>query len=132
MTTISSEDFIALSKMLPEQRFEYAVEQMIERKYLWGLFGDNGWLMLKAEEDACVPIWPHEEFATAWVRDDFPDCKPKQIEFSEWHQQWLPGMKNNGTLVLVFPVGEEEEGIMLEAEEMLDCINDDLLEIAVK
>jgi hypothetical protein len=132
MTTISSEEFIALSKMLPEERFDYAIEQMIERKYLWGLFGENGWLMLKAEGDACVPVWPHKEFATAWVKDDFPDCTPKQIEFSEWHGQWLPGMKNNGTLVLVFPLSNDEEGIMLEAQEMLDCIDEDLQHLSAQ
>jgi hypothetical protein len=35
-------------------------------------------------------------------------------------------MKNNQTLVLVFPLGDDEEGIMLEAEEMISCIEDDL------
>lgn len=132
MTVISSEEFIALSKMLPEQRFDYAIEQMIERKTLWGLFGENGWLMLKAEDDACVPVWPHKEFAEAWVKDDFPDCQAKQIEFSDWFGQWLPGMKNNGTLVLVFPLGDDEEGIMLEAQEMLDCIEEDLQRLAAQ
>jgi hypothetical protein len=132
MTEISAEEFIALSKMLPEQRFDYAIEQMIERKYVWGLFGENGWLMLKAEDDACVPIWPHEELAAAWVKDEFPDCQPKQIEFSAWLGQWLPGMKNNGTLVLVFPLGDDEEGIMLEAQEMLECIEEDLQRLSAQ
>ncbi|MFT4941022.1 MAG: hypothetical protein ACI88A_004083 [Paraglaciecola sp.] len=126
MTEISSEEFIALSKMLPEQRFDYAIEKMIEYKHLWGLFGENGWLMLKADDDVCLPVWPYKEFASAWVKNDFPDCQPKQIEFSEWLEQWLPGMKNNKTLVLVFPLGDEEEGIMLEAQEMLDCIAEDM------
>ncbi|MFT4995369.1 MAG: hypothetical protein ACI965_002418 [Paraglaciecola sp.] len=126
MTVILSEELIALAEMPPEQRFDYAIEQMIESKILWGLFGKNGWLMLKAEDDACVPVWPHEEFAAAWVKDEFPDCEPKPIAFTDWLGQWLPGMKNNGTLVLVFPLGDDEEGIMLEAQEMMDCIEEDL------
>jgi len=132
MTEISSEQFVALSKMLPEQRFDYAIEQMIEHQYLWGLYGDNGWLMLKAEDDACVPVWPHKEFAAAWVKDEFPDCQPKRIEFSDWLEQWLPGMKNNGTLVLVFPLSDDEEGVMLEAQEMLDCIEEDLHDLSAE
>ena len=82
--------------------------------------------MLKAEDDACIPVWPYAEFAQAWVKNDFPDCVPKQIDFAQWHQVWLPGMQNNGTLVLVFPLSEDEEGIMLEAEEMLTCIDEEL------
>ena len=130
MNEISTEDFLALSKMLPELRFEYALAQMIEKQILRGLYGESGWVMLKADDDACIPVWPHKEFAEAWVKDDFPDCQPKQIDFVEWIDTWLPGMQNNNTLVLVFPLGEDEEGIMLEAEEMISCIEEDLKKLA--
>jgi hypothetical protein len=39
-------------------------------------------------------------------------------------------MQNNNTLVLVFPLGDDEEGIMLEANEMLECIEEDLANLA--
>tara|TARA_R110002167_G_scaffold73942_5_gene207214 strand:+ start:831 stop:1238 length:408 start_codon:yes stop_codon:yes gene_type:complete len=130
MNEVSSEEFIALNKMLPEQRFDYTLAQLIEKRYVWGLFGADGWVMLKADDDLCMPIWPCESFATAWVKNDFPDCEPKQIEFSEWVEKWLPGMQNNNTLVLVFPLGDDEEGIMLEANEMLECIEKDLANLA--
>jgi hypothetical protein len=116
--------------MLPEQRFDYALGKMIEIQHLWGLYGESGWVMLKADDDACLPIWPHKEFATSWVKEDFPDCEPKQIEFIEWLDVWLPGMKTNNTLILVFPLGDDEEGIMLDADEMLQCIEEDLSKLA--
>lgn len=115
-----------LSKMSQEQRFEYALEKMYETTNLWGLYGENGWVMLKADEDACFPIWPHEEFADAWKKADEPASEPKQISFEEWLSIWLPGMKNNNTLILVFPLAGEEEGIIIDAQEMLDCIEEDL------
>jgi hypothetical protein len=130
MNEISTKDFLDLSKMLPELRFEYALSQMIEKQNLWGLYSDTGWVMLKADDDACIPIWPHKEFAEAWVKDEFPNCQPKPIDFVEWIETWLPGMKNNNTLVLVFPLGDDEEGIMLEAEEMISCIEEDLKKLA--
>ncbi|MBU3002633.1 DUF2750 domain-containing protein [Paraglaciecola arctica] len=126
MNEISSKNFLELSKMLPELRFEYALTQMIEKQNLWGLYGESGWVMLKADEDACIPIWPHKEFAESWVKDEYPDCEPKPIDFVEWLDIWLPGLKKNKTLILVFPLGDDEEGIMLEAQEMIDCIEDDL------
>jgi len=132
MNEISSADFLELSKMLPELRFEYALTQMIEKQNLWGLYGESGWVMLKADDDACIPIWPHKEFAESWVKDEFPNCEPKQIDFVEWIDVWLPGMKNNNTLVLVFPLSNDEEGIMLEAEEMISCIEEDLEKITPK
>jgi hypothetical protein len=126
MSQVSAKDFLDLSKMLPEQRFEYALSKMIEDGYLWGLFGESGWVMVKADEDACMPIWPHEEFAKAWVKEDFPNCQPKQIDFAEWRETWLPGLANNNTLILVFPLGDDEEGIILEAQELSECIEEDL------
>lgn len=121
MNELSTEDFVAISKLSPEERFEYALEKIIEQKQLWGLYGENGWLLLKAEDDACLPVWPHESFAQAWEKDEFPDCKPQAIALQDWLQQWLPGMNNNGTLVLMFPLSEDEEGIMLESTELMDC-----------
>lgn len=121
MSQLTPDEFVEISKLQPEERFDYALKVMVENSELWGLFGENGWLLLQAENDACVPIWPHESFAKAWEKDDFPDCKPKKIELDAWLSQWLPGMQKNGTLVLVFPLGEDEEGIMLEATEVLEC-----------
>lgn len=129
MNEVSAKDFLDLSKMLPEPRFEYALGKMIETQQLWGLFGKNGWLMVKADEDTCFPIWPHAEFANAWVKDDYPDCKPQLIELSEWREVWLPGMAKNKTLILVFPLGDDEEGIILESEELQQCIEEDLAEV---
>lgn len=126
MSEINSQQFISISKLLPEERFDYAIAKMIELGHLWGLYGENGWLLLKADDDACLPIWPHEEFAQAWEKDDFPDCKPKQIDLDAWINQWLPGMKENSTLVLVFPLSDDEEGIMLMADEVLTCLQEEV------
>ncbi|WP_133471740.1 DUF2750 domain-containing protein [Paraglaciecola marina] len=126
MSDLPKDVFQDLSKMSPEQRFEYALEKIYETQILWGLYGENGWVMLRADEDACFPVWPHKEFALAWKKADDPASEPKQIGFPQWLGTWLPGMKKNNTLVLVFPLADEEEGIMLDAQEMLDCIEEDL------
>ncbi len=126
MSDITGQDFIELSKLQPEERCDYALSRMIEYGQLWGLYGENGWLLLQADDDACLPVFPHEEFAKAWEKDDFPDCEPKQIEFDAWLQQWLPGMEKNGTLVLVFPLSDDEEGIMLSAQEVTQYLQEEM------
>ncbi len=126
MTNISNETFIAITKLSPEERFEFALEKIIEQKQLWGLFGENGWLLLQAEDDACLPVWPDESFAKAWEKNEFPDCKPAPIELDNWMEQWLPGMQGNGTLILMFPLSDDEEGIMLDASELKQCFEESL------
>lgn len=126
MNEISNEEFITISKSTPEQRLDYSLAKMIELGQLWGLYGKNGWLLLQADDEACLPIWPYESFAVAWEKEDFPDCKPQPISFEQWQSEWLPGMKQNGTLILVFPLSDDEEGIMLNADELMQCIQEEL------
>lgn len=126
MNDIDSEEFLRVTKLQPEDRFEYTLAQLIKQQTLWGLHGKDGWILLKADEDACLPVWPDASFAMAWEKDEFPDCEPRPIEFDAWMDQWLPGMQANGTLILVFPLSEDEEGVMLTADEVKRCIEDDL------
>lgn len=124
MHTLSSEQFLATTKLSPEDRFEYMLKALMADQQLWGLYGKNGWLLLQADDDVCMPIWPHQDFATAWEKDEFPDCEPKAIELDAWMEQWLPGMQKNGTLILTFPLSDDEEGIMMEANEILEAIKE--------
>lgn len=126
MSEITTEEFLRVTKLLVEQRCEYALEHMAVAKQVWGLKGERGWILLKTGDEVCMPVWPYEQFARAWEKDDYPDCKPELVELTTWREQWLPGMQQNGTLVLVFPVGEEEEGVILEAEEMQNYLAEEL------
>jgi len=123
--SLSAEQLVEVSKLSPEDRLDYCLAKLVEHKELYGLYGDNGWLLLQAENDACLPVWPHEEFAKGWVGQDFPDCQPKLIPLSDWVERWLPGMQQDGNLILVFPVGEEEEGIVLTSEEFVECLQEE-------
>ena len=114
-----------VSKLSPEDRLDYCLQKMVQHQELFGLHGDNGWLLLQAENDACLPVWPHPEFATNWVGDDFPDCVPKLIPLKDWVERWLPGMEQDGNLILVFPVGAEEEGIVLNSAEFSECLQEE-------
>lgn len=125
-TDITPEQFLQVTNLQPEARFDYMLSTMLEKQQLWGLFGKNGWLMLKADDDECLPVWPHEAFAKAWEKNDFPDCEPKAIPFADFQEKWLPGMKQAKHMILVFPLSEDEEGIVLDAGEMEACIKDEM------
>jgi hypothetical protein len=126
MNEVSSQDLSLLNKMSPEERLDYTLSVMIQSQSLWGLNGKDGWVMLKADDDTCMPIWPHKECAVAWIKDQFPECEAKPIDFVEWLDLWLPGMSKNNSLILVFPSGEEVEGMILSAQEMQECFEVDL------
>ncbi len=109
----------------PEERAEYCITQLLKHQEVYGLFGGDGWIMLEAGDDMCFPIWPTAELATDWLDGQLDNVEPKAVSFTEWFEQWLPGMESNGTHILVFPVGHEEEGIILTAEEFVACLEED-------
>ena len=114
-----------IAKFEPEQRAEYCITHLLKQQQLYGLYGGDGWIMMDADEDVCFPVWPTAEFAEEWLNNQLDGVSAKAIPASEWFEQWLPGMQNNGTHILVFPVADEEEGIILTADEFLDCLEED-------
>ncbi|WP_100658277.1 DUF2750 domain-containing protein [Alteromonas flava] len=118
---LACEEFLRITRLTPEQRFDYFLEHLQKVPSLWGLFGKNGWVMVESENELCLPIWPHHDFVVGWERDDFPECEPKSIPLDEFVNVWVDGLSNNNTLLLIFPCGEEEEGIVITANEWLEC-----------
>ncbi|WP_100641692.1 DUF2750 domain-containing protein [Alteromonas facilis] len=123
---LSSEEFLRVTRLTPEQRFDYFLEHLKTIPVIWGLFGKNGWVMVESENELCLPIWPHHDFVVGWERDDFPECEPKSIELEEFLSVWAEGLAKNNTLLLLFPCGEEEEGIVISANEWVECVNEAL------
>ena len=121
---LNSEEFIRVTRLSPEERFDYFLEHVKETSGLWGLYGSTGWVMVESGDELCLPIWPHQDFVTAWERDDFPECKPKAIDLSEFLGVWVQGLAKNSTLLLLFPCGDEEEGIVMSATEFVDCLKE--------
>ncbi len=117
-------EFIRVTKMSPEDRFEYFLQHLKDYPFFYGLFGKNGWIMVQSDDELCLPIWSHQDFVVAWERDDFPECLPKRIELQEFAEMWVPGLEKNNTLLLIFPCGDEEEGIVMSGNEILECIKE--------
>ena len=119
--SLSKKDYQAALSLSAEERYDYFVEQVGASGEIWSLANKDGWVAFSSEGDACLPVWPHPDFARAWVRDDWSDCKPQSIRLDAWIERWLPGMEADGTLILVFP-SEEEEGIVVSPGELEESL----------
>ena len=119
---LDAEEFLKITRMTPEARIEFFVPYVQSHKKIWGLFGEKGWIMVESGDELCLPVWPNQDFVTAWERDDFPNCEPKAIDLEDFNNQWAEGLTKNNTLLLLFPCGEEEEGIVMSGEELKECL----------
>jgi len=101
------------------QRYQYFIDKVTEHGEIWSLANDEGWVTLSAEGDNCLPIWPHADYAAQWATGDWSDCKPKSIALDLWLKRWTKGLKNDETLLVVFP-NLEEESLLVEPDELDD------------
>lgn len=101
------------------QRYQYFIDKVAEHGEIWSLANDEGWVTLSAEGDNCLPIWPHADYAAQWATGDWSDCKPKSIALDLWLKRWTKGLKNDETLLVVFP-NLEEESLLVEPDELDD------------
>ena len=113
---------IAANKKASE-RYDYFVKKVSQFEEIWSLCGDDGWVELSdSDGEICLPVWPHPDFAKAWATDDWADCSPKKISLEVWLERWTQGLEGDNTLLVVFPVGDDE-GVIQTPE----ALHDDLI-----
>jgi hypothetical protein len=118
-TQLSKQQLAAINEMSAEQRYDNFIEQAIVTKNIWGLFNNDGWVILSGyEDDEFLPVWPNAELAELWATASQNNSAPTAIPLDDWLGEWLPGMSNNGLLIAVSP-NSEDDCITLGAEELL-------------
>ena len=101
-----------LAKQSAEQRLNYLLKQVNEQLKIWILTDEHGCVILKSDDEDCVPIWPAEEFAAAWADGEWATCQPQAISLETWQSRWTPGLTDDEVSIAVFP-NQFEEGVVL-------------------
>ncbi|ALP54357.1 hypothetical protein Tel_15045 [Candidatus Tenderia electrophaga] len=115
---LSTTELDAIERMPAEQRYDYFIRKTVELKQVWGLAGDEGWVILTEAGEEHLPVWPHREMAAAWASGEFADCQPQAIPLTDWLDKWLPGMERDELLPAVCP-DKEGDCIIVAAAELL-------------
>ncbi|MGX1924716.1 DUF2750 domain-containing protein [Vibrio sp. NH-7] len=117
MSELLSQDQIAtVNKMRAEERFNYCIKEIAKHRKVWILTDEHGCVMLNTEDEDCVPVWPHEEFANQWATGEWEHCKAESISTAKWFSRWTYGLEDDELAVAVFP-NNEEEGVVLYPDE---------------
>lgn len=99
-----------------QQRLNETLKAIKEHETLWILTDEHGCVMLTADDEDGIPVWPDAGIASLWATDDWSHCEPLQISLADWFKKWVPGMKEDELLVMVCPVPGEEGEVMEPAE----------------
>ncbi|QPG04531.1 DUF2750 domain-containing protein [Salinimonas marina] len=124
-------------KLSAEERLELLLQYTLKAEEVWTLAGDSGFVMLESDPaeaaadneteqhgNALLPIWPHRDLIGLWTRAQETGATPTPIKLEEFMQSWLPGLASNQVDLVVFPVGAEQTGMVLSAEELQQSLNE--------
>jgi len=92
---------------------------------VWGLY-DDGWALASTDEGCEVfPVWPREEYAAMCAIQDWAGYTPKSISLDEFMDDLLPGLKEDGIVVGVFPT-PNEFSVQVSVDEVLAHLHHEL------
>jgi hypothetical protein len=102
---------------LPYERRKQAFVNIIKDTHeLWILADQDGAVMLLAEDEDCIPVWPSKETAEVWQDSEWQNCTPRCIKVKDWQERWTNGMLEDDLCVVVFPVPGESAMTMFPDE----------------
>ncbi|MFC3912535.1 DUF2750 domain-containing protein [Pseudaeromonas sharmana] len=97
----------ALLALDADQRYDHFIQAVVAAGELWILRDAEGCMLLTADEDECIPVWPSAELAQLWAEQEWAGCQPEAISVKRWLDNWVKGMTEDGLAVAVFPLPEE-------------------------
>ena len=133
--TLSESVIEQAGKLSAEERLELLLQYTLKAEEVWTLAGDSGFVMLEAEPaeadseieqhtNALLPIWPHRDLIDLWTRAEETGATPTPIKMEDFNQTWLPGLASNKVDLVVFPVGAEQTGMVLSADELQQSLSE--------
>lgn len=99
----------------PLKRYAYTVRTLLQEEELWGLFDDEGWLLMDVDESAEVSafvLFPHEAFAEIFRNQaGYEEYRVTPLDLHEF-MEWLDDFERENILVAVFPTPDLEATVV--------------------
>lgn len=116
---LSPEEFQTIQAQDAEQRYHHFLQQAVTQGEIWILKDQEGCVSLSADDEDCIPVWPHPDYARAWAGDEFADCETYAVPLKTWLDRWVKGMHEDGVSVAVFPLADAD-GVVEDPETVAD------------
>lgn len=100
----------------PNERMNQFFKAVAADLKIWLLVDEHGSVLLSADDEECVPVWPSQFHALEWAVEEWEGFKPEPISVAKWKSRWTPGLEDDDLSIIVFP-DKQGEGIVLYPEE---------------
>jgi len=119
-------EFNEILRKKPENRYKYFVKRAVAEEEVFGLFDDEGWLILEQDDKDVMLLFPDLEFAEYFRKEGgFDDFRVENLDLIEL-MEWLDDFKNEGLMVAAFPTPDflsvviQPETLKTDIQELLD------------
>ncbi len=68
---LTADDLNKLSLLDAEQRYALLHSGRGRSGKDWILVDEEGFVLVDADEERCIPVWPHAELAELWINGDW-------------------------------------------------------------
>ncbi len=111
-----------------DARYDFFIKQVVADGQVWGLVSDRGWSLAAVGEQACLALWPHQQFAAACALDAWADAVPQPLNLDQF-KLLLEQLDQQDTPVAVF-MTPSAEGSVVAAQDLWSslwaCLREEL------
>lgn len=126
---VSPQEYDAILSLPEFDRYQYFINKIADWGEVWSIGDYEGWRMMSDDAGIiCSPVWPAQAFAAACCNEEWSQDEPKLISLDDWMRKWLPGLKQDGRKVAVFPL-PADKGMILEYDQLLTDLQEVLSDI---
>ena len=118
---LTADDLNKLSLLNAEQRYDYFIQAVADLEKIWILVDEEGFVLVDADDERCIPVWPHAELAEQWISGDWAQCLAQAVDIATWLDKWTSGLDGDELAIAVFPHAQEP-GVVIGPEEFAETL----------
>jgi hypothetical protein len=118
---LTADDLNKLSLLDAEQRYDYFIQAVADLEKIWILVDEEGFVLVDADDERCIPVWPHAEVAELWINGDWAQCQAQAVDIATWLDKWTSGLDGDELAIAVFPHAQEP-GVVIGPEEFAETL----------
>ncbi|MCA1929369.1 DUF2750 domain-containing protein [Rheinheimera sp.] len=118
---LTADDLNKLSLLDAEQRYDYFIQAVADLEKIWILVDEEGFVLVDADEERCIPVWPHAELAELWINGDWAQCQAQAVDIATWLDKWTSGLDGDELAIAIFPHAQEP-GVVIGPEEFAETL----------
>lgn len=122
---LSAAELARITALDAEQRYDYFIQAVADLQQIWILTDDEGFVLVSAEDERCIPVWPHAELAKQWIEGEWENCQAQAVDLDTWLNKWTEGLNGDELSIAVLP-DADGPGVVVAPDELAETLVNEL------